>query len=29
MRLFIQYMAVAILVFIVAAFLLGFIHGDF
>lgn len=29
MRLFIQYISVAILVFIVAAFFLGYLHGDF
>ena len=29
MRLFLQYMSVAILVFIAAAFLLGFLNGDF
>lgn len=29
MRLFLQYMGVAILVFVVAALLLGFIRGDF
>lgn len=29
MRIFLQYMGVAILVFIVAAFFLAFIHGDF